>query len=226
MTQRPPDQQEWARLLEAERHLQSLVPGSVLVGGTAAALHAQHRVSLDGDHVLIDLKERFDEVLTRLEASSGWKTDRIQRPVMILGELDGFLTGVRQLRRNRPLDVEVIAGLTVPTLAEMARIKAWLLLSRDTTRDFLDTVVLLDQVGESRLREAFSAFDEIYSRAPGGGSPLVELVDRLGAARPADRTSVDLKGYKMVQPPWNEWEHLAGRGRFWASCLSGLIQGP
>ena len=31
---------DWERLLAAERHLQHLVPGAVLVGGTAAAIHA------------------------------------------------------------------------------------------------------------------------------------------------------------------------------------------
>ena len=37
---------DWERLLAAERHL----PDAVLVGGTAAALHAGHRVSL-GEHL-------------------------------------------------------------------------------------------------------------------------------------------------------------------------------
>ncbi len=46
---------DWEQLLAAERHLQTLLPDAVLVGGTAAALHAGHRVSLDGDHVLADL---------------------------------------------------------------------------------------------------------------------------------------------------------------------------
>ena len=36
----------------------------------------------------------------------------------------------RQLRRTHPLETEVIEGLTVPTLAEMARIKLWLLATR------------------------------------------------------------------------------------------------
>lgn len=61
---------EWERLLAAERHLQALVPGTILVGGTAAALHAEHRISLDGDHVLGDLAGRFDEVLEELEAAA------------------------------------------------------------------------------------------------------------------------------------------------------------
>ena len=68
--------QDWERLLAAERHLQALVPGAVLVEGTAAALHAGHRVSLDGDQVLDDL-----------EAAAGWKTSRVRRPVLILGRL-------------------------------------------------------------------------------------------------------------------------------------------
>jgi hypothetical protein len=89
---------DWERLLAAERHLQHLVPGTVLVGGTAAALHAGHRISLDGDHVLEDLRGHFDEVLGRLEAAAGWRTARVQRPVLILGQLDGVLTGIRQLR--------------------------------------------------------------------------------------------------------------------------------
>ncbi len=71
------------------------------------------------------LSDRFDEVLTELEAAAGWQTTRVRRPVLILGSLDGVLTGIRQLRRARPLETEEIAGLRVPTLAEMARIKAW-----------------------------------------------------------------------------------------------------
>ena len=54
---------DWERLLAAERHLQHLLPEAVRVGGTAASIHAGHRLSLDGDHVLTDLRDRFDEVL-------------------------------------------------------------------------------------------------------------------------------------------------------------------
>src|SRR5260370_20292075 len=138
---------DWERLLAAERHLQHLVPGAILVGGTAAALHARHRVSMDGDHVLEDLRSRFDDVLASLEAAAGWRTERVQRPVLILGQLDGILTGIRQLRRTRPLETETVAGLRVPTLAEMARIKAWLLVTRHTVRDYLDTVVRFERLG-------------------------------------------------------------------------------
>ena len=216
------DRRDWQRLLAAERRLQGIVPEAVLVGGTAAALHAGHRISLDGDHVVSDLKERFEEVLNRLESTPGWKTERIQRPVLILGALDGCLTGLRQLRRVRPIETQVVEGLRVPTLPEMARIKAWLFLTRDSTRDFLDITVLLDQLGEARLGETFAHFDEIYERGPRGGSPILELVDTLAAARPVDRGALDLKTYKGIVPPWDDWRHIEARARFWAARLAKL----
>jgi hypothetical protein len=212
---------DWERLLAAERHLQYLLPGTVLVGGTAAAVHAQHRVSMDGDHVLEDLRERFDEVLATLEAAAGWRTDRIQRPVLILGQLDGVLTGIRQLRRTRPLETEEVSGLRVPTLGEMARIKAWLLVTRHTVRDYLDTVVLFERLGEAGVAEALRPFDEIY-RQPGATSPLAELGERLAAARPKDVASIDLKNYRGLRPPWNDWDSVVRRGRHWAQIIASL----
>ena len=215
---------DWERLLSAERHIQALIPGTVLVGGTAAALHAAHRVSFDGDHVLEDLSGRFDEVLADLEAVAGWETSRVRRPVLILGQLEGVLTGIRQLRRVRPLETEEIAGLRVPTLAEMARIKAWLLVKRATTRDYLDVVVLFERLGEEGVARALSSLDEIYPQ-PGGASVLSEVIERLGEARPVDAAAVDLVTYRGLQPPWNDWQHVAARGRFWAETLARLFLG-
>jgi len=37
--------------------------------------------------------------------------ERIQRPVMILAQMEGILTGIRQLRRPRRLETEVVQGL-------------------------------------------------------------------------------------------------------------------
>ncbi|MDO8461720.1 MAG: hypothetical protein Q7S98_02550, partial [Deltaproteobacteria bacterium] len=53
----------WERLLSSQVLFQSHFPESILVGGTAAALHAGHRVSIDADHILPDLKKRFAEIL-------------------------------------------------------------------------------------------------------------------------------------------------------------------
>jgi hypothetical protein len=91
---------ELRQVLEAAAHLQRLVPDAVLVGGAAAAHHAGHRISLDDDHVVADLRSRFDDVLRALEETDGWVTARVKRPVLILGRLDGVETGVRNLIRR------------------------------------------------------------------------------------------------------------------------------
>jgi hypothetical protein len=114
----------------------------------------------------------------------------------------------------------------VPTLAEMARIKAWLLATRHTVRDYLDTVVLLERLGEAALVDAFVAFDEIYAQ-PAGASPTVEVIERLTAASACDGPEVDLRTYKGLVPPWNDWSHLAQRGRHWAQVLArARLSGP
>ncbi len=215
---------EWERLLAAERHLQVLLPGAVLVGGTAPAIHGGHRLSLDGAHVIEDLRNRFDEVLATLEAVAGWQTQRVQRPVLILGRLDGILTGIRQLRRVRPLETESIDGLRVPTLGEMARIKAWLLATRMTTRDYLDTVVLFERLGEAGVRSALATLDEIYPQNT-GASVLAEVAERLGHAQPGDAASLDVATYRGLRVPWNDWEHVVRRGRVWARLVAGLALG-
>jgi len=113
----------WDDVMAAGVRLQQLLPDAVLVGGTAAAMRASHRISLDDDHVLTDLRERFDDVLAHLEESEGWVTARVKRPVLILGSLDGVETGIRQLIRRLPLEVEegeTPAGpLRLPTLEEI-----------------------------------------------------------------------------------------------------------
>jgi hypothetical protein len=131
---------EWEQLLSAAAHLQEILPEATLVGGTAVAIFAQHRLSQDADHLLPDLRSRFDAVLADLEAVAGCRTARVQRPVLIVGSLDGIETGVRQLIREQPLETQEITigglRLMVPTEEELLRIKAVLILKRNATRDY------------------------------------------------------------------------------------------
>ena len=99
---------ELAAVLESAARLQELVPDAVLVGGSAAALYAGHRDSFDHDHVLVDLRDRFDVVLEALESEGDWVTNRVRPGKLILGRLGDIEAGVRQLIRARPLEaVEV-----------------------------------------------------------------------------------------------------------------------
>ena len=199
---------EWERLLSSAARLQRILPGTVLVGGTAAALHAQHRFSLDADHVLPDLRDRFDNILSQLEAVAGWKTARLARPVQILGSLDGIQTGVRQLIRTAPLDTMELdvagASLTIPTEAEILRIKGVLILKRNATRDYLDFVALATHMGTVPTGEALRSFDQLYPQES-GESALQQLQAQLANPLPYDFDESDLSQYRDLAPQWHDW---------------------
>ena len=198
-------------VLQAAARLQELVPDAVLVGGTAAAHHAGHRVSLDDDHVVADLQARFDEVLAALEEAEGWVTARIKRPVLILGRLDGVETGVRNLVRRRPLEVEEVhvggRALRVPTLPEITRIKAWLCLIRNATRDYLDFAALADRLGDVEAAAVVFEIDEFYADQQGAGGRRVatQVAKQLAEPRPGDLTDVDLLSYRQLERRWQDW---------------------
>jgi hypothetical protein len=204
-------QESWEQVLAAAARLQRLVPDAILVGGTAAATHASHRVSFDDDHVLSDLRERFDEILDHLERSGGWVTARVNRPVLILGSLDGVETGIRQLIRIHPLEVEEIetpAGrLRIPTLEEMLRVKAWLVLRRNATRDYLDTVALADRLGVDAAATVLLELDTFYEDQAGAGGRRIatQLAKQLADPAPYDLSDVDLLTYRALLPRWRDW---------------------
>jgi hypothetical protein len=202
-------QPEWERLLSSASRLQRILPSAVLVGGSAAALHVRHRYSHDADHVLTDLSRRFDDILADLENVAGWRTTRVRRPVMILGSLDGIETGVRQLMREQPLETmeTVCEGqrLTVPTLAEILRIKGVLILKRNATRDYLDFVALADAMDDTGVVAALKSFDNLYPQ-PGGQSALQQLQVQLAKPLPFDLEETRLDEYKNLLPKWQDWK--------------------
>jgi hypothetical protein len=212
--EQPGQGEAWEAVLESLCRLQSVLPDAVLVGGTASALYAGHRLSFDHDHVLPDLRERFDAVVAELEAVSGWETARIKRPVLILGSMDGVETGVRQLRRARPLETTVmrvgVHDVILPTLPEVLRIKAFLCLQRNATRDYLDLAALSAHMGIEAAGEALWSMDELYPQKSGGVWVVrTQLIMQLAAPPPYDLDSVDLAEYKGVHPPFDRWEHVA-----------------
>jgi hypothetical protein len=202
---------DWEQVLSAAAHRQEIFPEAVLVGGTAAAIYAGHRLSADADHVLTDLRQRFDAILEQLESVAGWKTARIRQPVQILGSLDGIETGIRQLIRERPLETAQIERLghklTVPTVAEMLRIKAILILRRNATRDYLDFAALFDRIGEEEAVLALRSFDELYPQ-PNGESALQQLQIQLASPLPFDLGAFNLTEYKQLAPRWHEWSKV------------------
>ena len=204
----------WDELLSTASRLQTILSkisnlDPVLVGGTASAIYAQHRLSIDADHVLIDLVNNFDEVLKLLESVAGWKTARVNRPVMILGKLDGIETGVRQLIRAKPLETSVVKigkkSIKIPTAIELLRIKSVLILKRNATRDYIDFVALADFIG---ITESTSALLELenYYPAEEANSPLQQLIVQLANPVPYDLEETKLSEYKNLDPKWHDWD--------------------
>jgi len=214
---------EWERVFAAAAYLQQLLPDAVLVGGTAAAVYAAQRLSVGADHVLTDLKSRFDQVLGELESVAGWETARVNRPVLILGSLDGIETGTRQLIRRKPLETQQIehAGLkiTLPTSAEMLRIKASSILKRNATRDYLNFAALAERLGTPATARALERLDELY-RQPRGESALQQLQVQLANPLPYDLEQANPSEYKRVDAKWHD---LAVVRRTCGRCATGAF---
>ncbi len=198
-------------VLEKAAQLQELVPGAVLVGGSAAALYAHHRQSFDHDHVIADLAARFDTILENLEALGDWSMTRAQPGKIILGELGGIQTGVRQLLRSRPLETAEIEvrgkPLVVPTAAEILRIKAWLALSRNQTRDYLDIAALATQIGLDEAAAVLAGIDDYYADINTRPEAVAtQLARQLADPQPRDaEVTTQLASYKALEPRWHDW---------------------
>ncbi|HVU64393.1 MAG TPA: hypothetical protein VHC70_10480 [Phycisphaerales bacterium] len=198
----------WDAVLAAGVAAQRLVPGSIAVGGAAAALYAHHRFSQDTDHLVPGLVTRFDSVRESLEASPSWKTARVQAPVLILGSINGVEVGFRQPRRKTPVDtqpLETSSGpIVVPTLDEMIGMKAYMAYSRNATRDFLDFAALASVAGEAATIASVLKSDERYGDLQ-TTSVLRAICGVLIDPRPYDLGSVDLSNYKGLLPGWRDW---------------------
>ncbi|GMA30411.1 hypothetical protein [Litorihabitans aurantiacus] len=202
-------------VLESAAVLQGRVPDAVLVGGSAAALYARHRDSFDHDHVLADLRDRFDLVLEALEREPDWVLNRAVPRKILLGQLGDIEAGVRQLRRTVPLEVVEVAlpsGRTVraPTADETLRIKGFLITTRNQTRDHLDVAGLAERYGTSHAAHVLSEIDRYYTDPAHTGTPVADQVLRqLAAPAPKDsRTTTRLAGYKRLTPRLQSWDHV------------------
>ena len=213
-------------VLRSAARLQELVPDAVLVGGTAAALYAGHRDSTDHDHVVADLSDRFDAVLEALESDPDWILNRATPGKIILGSLGDIETGIRQLIRRRPLETQAVTiadgtSLIVPTPAETLRIKAYLIVKRNQTRDFLDVAALSDRFGTDWSAGVLAGIDDYYDASAGDGTAVAsQLVRQLGEPRPRDdRTVGQLAAYKKLAVRWQSWQSVVAQCQALADAM-------
>ena len=89
---------DWETLLAHAALLQTKIPAAILVGGTATAVHAGHRISFDHDHVVKDLAKNYDDAILALESIAGWRTHRRVKGKMVLGNVNKIAAGLRNQR--------------------------------------------------------------------------------------------------------------------------------
>jgi hypothetical protein len=220
-----------AAVFASAAKLQAMVPDAVLVGGSAAVLYAGHRESFDHDHVLVDLVGRYDTVLEAVEASEGWATSvrASKPPVTIMGSLDGVEAGLRQLRRTKPLETVRIevppdSWVVAPTEEEILRIKAYLVVQRNTVRDYLDVVALVDHLGATRSVEVLAGIDRYYSdRSERNDSVRTSLIASLADPEPRDTEVIsELHRYKGLALEYQDWTTIRQRALAMSLALGGV----
>jgi hypothetical protein len=200
--------EQFQRLLETARRVQGrlLFLPTVAVGGTAAALYARHRVSLDVDFVTPYLREKFEEVESALREIPGFNIARLRRPVLILGRVGEDEVGIRQLRRREPLEVVEREGLCLPTLAELIRVKSFVLSDRRAVRDYVDVCALVETAGMDDAVRAMRPFARLYQGLTTAGA----LTTFAEAAHdtPADVSEVNLHEWRLLRPEYQDLDRV------------------
>lgn len=211
------EEMAFADLLDSAARFQELVPDAVLVGGSAAAFYAGHRVSYDHDHVVQNLRSRYDSVFEVLDSNGNWflSPRATKSPNTIMGSFDGFQAGLRNLRRSRPLEIEEHtlpsgAILRVPTEPEILRVKAYLVVQRNAVRDYLDVAALSDHLGTETASGILREIDDYYvEHSQQHGSVSTELAVRLGDPQPKDSKAIrSFESYKGVDSKWKNWQNV------------------
>jgi hypothetical protein len=192
------------RLLATARQVQGqlLFLPTVAVGGTAAAIYARHRISLDVDFVTPYLRDKFDEVESAVRDIPGFAITRLRRPVLILGRVGEDELGIRQLRRREPLEAVEREGLCLPTLPEMIRVKSFVLSDRRAVRDYVDVCALVETAGMDDAVHAMLPFARLYEGLTAAG-PLTAFAE---AAHddPADLADVDLRQWRLLKAEYQD----------------------
>jgi hypothetical protein len=189
---------DWETLLTSASHVSRIVPGSIFADASDAKAE--------------EVRHRFAAALFDLERVAGWLPAPVGRMSIADGRFDGIETTIRERARSGPLETTVEVGpwgeVEVPTLAEVLRIKAWLVISRNAARDYRDTTAIAERLASEKAIFALATLDDLYPQS-NGASALQQLVRQL-----AEPLSFDEIGSShLVQAPWNECPYIVRRCR-------------
>ena len=91
--------------------------------------------------------------------------------------------------------------MKVPTEAEALRLKAWLVVTRNSARDYADFAGLCGGIPKGELVEALLSLDTCYPQPGGEGTVLFQLIRMLSDPKP-----FDLKRCAELAP--DSWESV------------------
>ena len=97
--------------------------------------------------------------------------------------------------------------LVIPTAAEILRIKAWLALTRNQTRDYIDIAALADRIGIDEAASVLGRMDDYYQDLNRRPEAVASQVARhLADPWPRDEAVTrQLSSYKSLEPRWHSW---------------------
>ncbi len=94
--------------------------------------------------------------------------------------------------------------------SETLRIKAWLAVTRNQTRDYLDIAALADSMGVEQAARILRHIDDYYAevnRKP--EAVATQLARQLAEPRPRDHlVTKQLASYKGLDPRWHRWDDV------------------
>jgi hypothetical protein len=114
----------------------------------------------------------------------------------------------------------------VPTIAEALRIKAYLVLKCNQTRDYLHIAALADRMGTANAARVLRGMDRFYADVERGDDAVASQVARqIAHPQPRDASVTrQLHNYRAIQPPWDSWAHVCAQLASLAGAMVGSDQ--
>jgi hypothetical protein len=108
----------------------------------------------------------------------------------------------------------------------MLRVKAYLIVQRNATRDYLGTAALVDRLGEEPAAAVLARIDDYYAdRSNEEDSVLTSLVLRLAEPAPKDpKVTRQLRSYKELDRRWHDWASVVAVCTDVADRLLDLVE--
>lgn len=196
-------------VVKSAAKLKSLAPQAITVADPLAFSGCQPRKVMGSSR----LKDNDGQLTVAVSNRAHGKTVAVKLPkhpvTMWRGRLDVALDALSvesagaegtPLQRSSPMETTTVLlptgdRLQIPTGAETLRLKSFLIMQRNSTRDFTEFAELVDSMDTQTAAEVLSGMDRYYACQPERTHWVAtQLVRRLAEPRPSDGSEVAVSG--------------------------------